>query len=86
MMPQILALNHHVPWDSSLSCLTFMIFMNPSADGGITSGSPSPRPVGKLKVMSAERAEIQGRTNTTEVKEKGSYSPLSTTAFDIWGD
>ena len=64
--PQILALNHHVPWDSSLSHLTFMIFMNPSAGGGHHLYSPSPGLVAELKVMSAEMAEIQGRTNTLQ--------------------
>lgn len=73
---KILALNHHVPWDSSLSRLTFM---NPSADGGHHLHSPSPGLVGELKVMSAKRAEIRGRTNTLQRSRR-----KATTAYSLY--
>lgn len=62
-MPQVLTLNHHVTWDSSLSPLAFV---NPSAEWGHHLCSPSPGLVAELKVMNDERAEIQGKTNSLQ--------------------
>lgn len=73
-------LNYFVPWDS------LFLLVDPSAEWGHPLCSPSPGLAKELKVMNAGRAELQGRTNTTEVQEKGSYGPLFPTTFDKWGD
>lgn len=81
-MPQAITLNHHGPWDTSSS----PAFADPPAEREHPLCSPSPGLVGELEVMNAEKAEIQGRTNSYRGQGKSQlWSTLSTTTFDKWG-